>query len=72
MRKLCDRIVIYQGHNPCSFRVKYQPGIDFVDFLLVVDPRRRPATAAALDHTFFWDAEMKPCRPSECVPHAYA
>ena len=53
-------------HNILSFRVKYQPGIDFVDALLVCDPRKRPSATDALDHSFFWD-DIKPCKPAESV-----
>jgi serine/threonine protein kinase len=46
------------------FRIKYQLGIQFVDDLLVLDPKKRPTASTALDHAFFWD-DIKPCKPQE-------
>eukprot|EP00051_Salpingoeca_urceolata_P015478 m.200746 g.200746 ORF g.200746 m.200746 type:complete len:537 (+) comp18409_c0_seq7:390-2000(+) len=46
-----------------AFRIDCPSGIDFVDFLLVMDPKQRPDANKALDHSFFWSEPM-PCEPN--------
>ena len=39
-------------------------GLELMDYLLVMDPAKRPTADDALDHRFFWDDPM-PCDPAQ-------
>eukprot|EP00049_Salpingoeca_infusionum_P025832 m.22052 g.22052 ORF g.22052 m.22052 type:complete len:587 (+) comp8345_c0_seq4:391-2151(+) len=50
-----------------EFSVASPGGLEFLDFLLVMDPTARPTAQAALQHSFFWTDPM-PCAPDEIHP----
>ena len=48
----------------CRFRAQCDLGINLVDAILALDPKKRPRAADLLDHDFFWKDPM-PAQPHE-------